>query len=1566
MPSIQELLNQARRELLDLGLRNTLLNYRLTKGRGVEVVGHTAEEVFRRLVIEAEEFVFAPARSGDTKERLPKLALQTSHDERSLQSRLLGSYHAARTHLEERGVNILFMAVGMLHWYEDDNSHRELKAPLLLVPVELTRANAQERFKLRYSDEDVEGNVSLSAKLAEFTIDYPALPEIEDLDLRRYFDAIEAQTAPRKRWRVERDEIALGFFSFSKFLMFKDLDAGKWSTPENPDGGALLAAMLRDGFKDGGPSYSEDAYLDKAVAPNLLRQVVDADSSQALAMLDVASGRNLVIQGPPGTGKSQTITNLIADAIGARKRVLFVAEKSTALEVVKRRLDKVNLGDACLELHSHSANKKAVLAELKRTLTLGRPSSGVGKWSLDHFKETRDQLNAYCLAVNTPINASGWTPHQVMGEILKASHASNGVSLPSMAEVLKDGTEAHREVIGWNRTTLAVKEGIVQRLQNHLVRMGVPAEHPFRHSRLDAVLPSDEAAIRAGLGTAIDAQRTLLGCVRELAQFMGINARESRHDAEVLTRAARRALTAPHLRGLDLRTGEWAEKRDEIAQVLDQGDRYASMHSKFDPILLPEAWDQDLLQTRQVLNTTGREWWRWFSGEYRRSRQRVAGLCQADHPKDVQTQLSIIDAIMEAARARKSILESDALMARLFGVQWQAVRSDWQVLRRLTEWVVDLYRELGDGRLPSGIVDFLMGTPSLDALKTKVTAVEQALPVYDKTMPGLLDTLAYEDSARTQLASFDLPEQLQMFELMLDRADTLQSMVSLNNLRQLLEEARLGWVLEVAWRWPEASQFLIPFFRQNALEPLLRWAYQERPALRAASGASQGELQETFKTLDVASLKATQLELAKTHHRRLPMASGLGQMGILSREFEKRGRHLPIRKLIEQAGDAIQKIKPVMMMSPMSVAAFIPPRTVDFDLVIFDEASQVKPVDAFGAIMRGSQLVVVGDSKQLPPTSFFDSMVAGDDADEDEEDTNVAADMESILGLAKARGVSERMLRWHYRSRHHSLIELSNSQFYEHRLVVFPSPQPTSRKLGLHFHHLPKTAYDRGKTRTNPLEAQLVAKAVMAHAKSNPNLTLGVAAFSLAQADAVLEELERLRRLDPSVENFFSAHPHEPFFVKNLESVQGDERDVIFISIGYGRTADGYPVMNFGAVNREGGERRLNVLITRARLSCEVFSNITDDDIDLSRSQKKGVVALKAFLRYARTGIADVPTQGATEEDSPFEAEVAAALRAAGHDVVPQVGSAGFRIDLGVRDPDKPGRYILGIECDGATYHSSRSARDRDRLRQQVLEGLTWRIHRIWSTDWFKDPQGELRRAIAAIEQARMASTSVASEKPEQTPEEAHAPMAREEPSAEPVGALRATPYQTASLQLSLRGKELHEVYASPYADWITRVVDIEGPVHVDEVLRRIAEAAGVQRVGSRIEGAFERGLSEAVRRNSVQRRGRFLWPMRERESIVRDRSTLDSRSRKLEYVAPEEIGEAILRVVEASVGINAEFIASSTCKLLGFARTSVEMASLVEGRLDDLVSTRRISIEGGHVTIQSAPAPAGAKVTVS
>jgi len=1554
--SIAKRLDVARKELLELGLRNTLLNYRLTKARGAEVNGAKAEEVFQWLVRDGRKLSFlhtAAVVEWRVAGEWPP-ALPTSHEEKPLQSRLLATYYAARTHLEERGVNILFIAVGMLHWYEEDTSDRELRAPLLLIPVELERTSASEKFTVRYDEEDVEGNISLREKLrGDFGIDLPEFPDVEELDLNDYVDAIEGEIRGQKRWRIERDEVALGFFSFSKFLMYKDLEPSNWCDKDNPDASPLIAGLLRDGFEADAGGVSEDQYLDELIAPDVLNQVTDVDGSQALAMLDVRGGRNLVVQGPPGTGKSQTITNLIADALGQGKRVLFVAEKMTALEVVKRRLDKVHLGDACLELHSHSANKKAVLAELKRTVLLGRPEKGPSRWSLNQYRRARDQLNDYCSALNMPLTPSGWTPHQVNGELLAVQRVRGSDTFPR-APV---GDAANSEIRTWDRSALSSKQELVERLQAHLAHMGVPSTHPFRYSRVRSVLPSDLEAIAQAARDALAAQRTLDETARDLATFMGIAILRTRADAELLARAARRALSAPHLTGLDLRTRDWIEKLDDIRHVLAAGTRFAAIHGEYDTILIPEAWTQDLLVTRKVLNTTGRKWWRWLSSEYRAARRSVAGLCRGEYRKDVETQLAIVDNVMEASRLSAAISEHEAWLGRLFGVQWQGLRSDWPVLGRLTEWVVELYRDLGDGRLPPGIIDFLAGTPSLDSLKSRVNALEAALPVCDRSLPILFDQLDVETSARQVVATMLLNEQIQMLQAMLDRLEEIHNVVRLNNLKAALEKEGLDWVFGMAWDWPEAARKLVPCFRSACLEPLLRQAHDEREPLRTANGVTHSGTCDLFRKLDVMSLEVAQHDLATKHHDGLPRMTGHGQVGILSREFEKRSRHLPLRKLIQQAGNAIQAIKPVFMMSPMSVAAFVPPGSMTFDLVIFDEASQVKPVDAFGAILRGGQVVVVGDSKQLPPTSFFDSLVGGEDLGEEDEE-NVTAEIESILGLASARGIPQRMLRWHYRSRHDSLIALSNLEFYDNRLVVFPSPEPRGRGTGLMFHHLPKTSYDRGGSRTNRKEAEVVARAVMAHAKSKPHLTLGVAAFSLPQADAIRDQLETLRRADPTAETFFADHPHEPFFVKNLESVQGDERDVIFISVGYGRSDEGYIAMNFGALNGYGGERRLNVLMTRARSCCEVFSNITHDDIDLTRTPARGVAVLKAFLKYAQTGIADVPDFGGEEGDSPFEHEVAQALREAGQHVVMQVGSGGFRIDLAVRDPEKQGRYLLGIECDGATYHSSRSARDRDRLRQQVLTNLGWNIHRIWSTDWFQNPRQELKRVLAAIEQAKVSSRNVQTALALSQAQDFGSRELARAPSEEELEVLdlRADPYKMASIRIRLDGKELHEVSSSKLSDWIRDIVKVESPVHQDEVMRRIAEAAGVQRVGSRIASALESAISVAQRAKVIRKKGDFLWVPDMQLPPVRDRSEMGTASRKIELIAPEEIAAAIHQVVDASYGIDLNAIPAAACRLLGFARTSDDMYAVVRRITMKLSETGRLVIEEGHVTPGDSP----------
>ncbi|MGH8830706.1 MAG: DUF3320 domain-containing protein [Polaromonas sp.] len=1555
--NIASSLDKARKELLDLGLRNSLLNYKPLKTRGIEVANGDAGEVFGWLVTDRRELPFFPVPERQegaprpepraTRRGTAGIGLQTHLVEQPLKSRLLATLLAADAHIEERGSNILFLALGMLHWFEDDNSAKELRAPLLLVPVQLERTSARDKFTLRYNNEDIEDNLSLATKLrTEFRVKFPELPELEDLDVRSYFASVAKAVSGLRRWQVDEDEISLGFFSFGKFLMYRDLAPEQWIMAQNPDGSPLLSALLKDGFRNDPSPIDEDQYLDDHIAPNALHQVVDVDSSQALALLDIRGGRNLVIQGPPGTGKSQTITNVIADAIGQGKKVLFVAEKMAALEVVKRRLDKVGVGDACLELHSHTANKKALLNELKRTLQLGRPQLAGGRFNLGQYTQLRDQLNDYCNAVNRPVGDTGYSPYQLMGELVAIREGLGDVKLPRLAEGQGPKKPMARDRVEQLATTVAG-------LERHLARMGTPSQHPFRHSGLQALLPTERQGLETGFHDFLDAAGILEAGLRELSSFMGIQVKLDAMDALVLAKAGRRAMSAPHLRDVRISAGDWQQERDRIRELLATGAALSGLHSDFDAKLIPEAWNADLLAARQVLRTTGQKWWRFLSGEYRRTRNQITGLCAGEPTKDVAGQLGIVEAVMRATRLGKTFDQHERLGSELFGVQWQGRQSDWPVLSRINEWIVELYRAIGTNDIPSGIVDFLAGNPALDGLRGRVDAVEAALPAFSATLPALMQRLALNEAGKAEIEAQTLDVQAAQVRAWQGQLDRLPEWITYNNMADAVRKVGLSWLVTAAHGWDSAGQHLIRFFRHVTLEGVLRAAYAEREALRSFSAASQEQVREQFAELDRACFSSAQLQLAIQHWQALPGPGGQGQIGILQWEFEKRARHMPIRKLMTKAGNAIQAIKPVFMMSPMSIATFLPARSVDFDLVVFDEASQVKPVDAFGAVLRARQLVVVGDSKQLPPTSFFDSLASEGDSDDDDEAV-LTADMESILGLVVAQGAPQRMLRWHYRSRHESLIALSNKEFYESRLVVFPSPESTKKGLGLVFHHLKDTAYDRGRSRTNRKEAHAVALAAMHHARTTPHLTLGVAAFSLTQAEAIIDELERLRSADPVAEAFFSRHPFEPFFVKNLESVQGDERDVILISVGYGKDEHGYLSMSFGALNGSGGERRLNVLITRARLSCEVFSNLTHDDIDLARTQASGVAALKAFLKFAATGILDVPDAGRSEQDSVFEEQVANAMERAGHKLVAQVGSGGFRIDLAVVDPERPGRYLLGIECDGATYHSSRSARDRDRLREQVLVSLGWRIHRIWSTDWFTNPDGELERALKAIDEARtlrpdqeaaaQAAASAPVEAPSLTRNESRSD---DELIAAPVG----KPYQVAKVELHLNGCALHELPESRFVPVIAEVVRIESPVHVSEVIRRVADAGGVKRVGPRIEAAIMAGVSRTSSDGVIVIQGDFLWRPKGKVEL-RDRSGLPTTARKIELIAPEEIAVGVRQVVRTAYGIDEVDIPVAVARLLGFARTSEDITATIASSVRQLIKQGRLAVNEGHVSL--------------
>lgn len=1573
MTAVVEKLNKSREDLLDLSLRNTLINYRLLKSKGVTITDELPEELFTILVINKKEMAFLPkpekTSQGETTdegdllepeypaERHLDKNLQTIHTATDLQKRLLNTYYAARTYIEEQGVNILYLALGMLEWYESPESNLLRQAPLILLPVELKRTNAQAAFRIRYTEDDLGENLSLQAKLRkEFGIQLPLTalkPDTEDLDISAYFSSISEIIQKRSRWKVNSHAVELGFFSFGTFLMYNDLEAINWFGEEEVVQNPVIEALLGDGFphvNGDGTTFlqlDESTFIDDYVRPQDSNQVKDADSSQVMAILDVNQGHNLVIQGPPGTGKSQTITNIIAEAIGAQKRVLFVAEKMAALEVVKRRLDEVGLGDACLELHSHQTNKKTLLNDLQRTLDLGKPHTVDGSHDYQALLEKQNQLNAYSRAVNSLIGQSEITPYVAYGKLIQIRERL-AQTFPLELELKDCGS--------WSWSDFQQQLEIVNRLQILIKDIGSLSHHPFWRSQYTTYLPQDKREVERTAHAAEKAVESLQQTTDKLASYLAMSAPKNFQAAIYSLRVAQQMLAAPDLAGINITAAEWKTDGEQIRTAVAVGQRLQTLHVQYEDVLLPEAWTEKVLVINKAYSAYGEKWWRVFSGEFRQAKRELSSLCRLALPKDVPSQQALITAILEAQKLQPVFTEHELLLSRLFGVHWKGEASNWDHIMAVIEWLVTAYGE-DRGRLPQNAITYIATHPDRTDLRAVAHSIDEAIEVYRQVVTAAITATKVDEKMRwgeNGLQTISLSQQQELFHQWYEQAERVQEMVTYNSIEDYLKSENLDSVIEAAISWPNAEDHLNDLVQRVWYEAVLRVSFQERPLLNRFNVSTHEQIIATFQELDKHQFRLNRQQLVLAHWRKLPKYEASGQLGILRREFEKKSRHKPIRKLMQDAGNAIQAIKPVFMMGPMSIAMYLPPEALDFDLVIFDEASQVRPVNAFGAILRGKQTVVVGDSKQLPPSSFFATMLDEDEPDERIE--NVTKDMESILGLFVAQRAPQQMLRWHYRSRHESLIAVSNYEFYDNKLVVFPNPSKKGNSyLGLIYRYLPQARYDRGKSSTNQREAEAIAQAVMRHAYHHPDLTLGVAAFSIKQMQAIQDQVERLRRQFPAYESFFAAHPYEPFFVKNLENVQGDERDVILISVGYGHDDNNHLTMNFGPLNKEGGERRLNVLITRARQRCELFTNLKANDIDLNKTNARGIAALKRYLKYAENGQLDIPQSTGPKGDSAFEEIVAAEIRKLGYEVALQVGSAGFFIDLAVKDPERTGRYLLGVECDGANYHSARSARDRDRLRQQVLEGLGWRIYHVWSTDWFQNPTRQIQRLVEALETAKLENKNKVETKSisHEMIVESVEPLLIERVKADTKELVKVVhSYKQAELTIDSWYK-LHEMPTSQITEYVTQVVEVESPVHKEEVMRRILTGAGVSRLGARIQSSLNMAIDKAIRQGSIKNREVFLWRKDMTDvPFVRNRQSLSATEQKLKWIAPEEIDLAIVTAVSNAYGISEEEVYQETLALFGFTRITGERKKQLHLRIESLINANRLIYQGNFLKV--------------
>ena len=1287
-------LERWKRRLLDLSLRNRMLNFRDSAGT-LRLLPPSLGELEDHLA--AEKSLSLLPRPDSKKKgggELPSPEQMTEAfsrgrclsacDDEDFDKRATKISREARSLEEETGSNSLYLALGMLAWRENPKDTKVRLAPLLLIPIYLSRRARGEGFDLEIGDDEPRVNATLveflrlnyGIDLSTLTADLPT--DDTGLDVARIFAHARQAIAAQVGWEL-RDEAWIGFFSFQKYLLWADLN--------RPDQKVLSHPVVQGLLSREAPQHLIGDELPAAATMDLelarLCTPLPADSSQLAAVAAAGAKRTFVLEGPPGTGKSQTITNLITHALCLGQRVLFVAEKNAALEVVQRRLAAAGLAPWCLELHARKADKKAVVAQLKLALEAAEGAKAAGldprAPALPKLEASRVDLVKLAEELHQP--------------------RRNGLSLYSLAEELSrlgdgplsgDTPPAQLAPQDWKNLLELLAE-------TDSAWPGLPEVkgHPLGALRCQQI-PADFAAI-AKLSN-LDLAVSSLGLPAKLQVL---------DDGDALA-----SLAAPLAKRfpIELLQGSGINPACEGA-FRDYAGQLEEMKAVFDLKILQQADLDSRLQELRSSQTS------WFGAAWmgrRAARKFLASFAKVPLPEDGPALVALKEKLC-ATRDTESALRRALASANLPTSLVDSLLAAPAEAVDFVEAEVGVRDLCGKLKLePASLVPFI-GQDRRAAASALIAAVNEsrtALEAADQSLAPETSLLApCVDFAKTRIA------QLERWQA---AASEFPGWCAWNRLRSRLLEAGLAALVAAI----EAGRLSPGQFKDAALRSILSREAEgiiaAAPRLASFFGPEEERKRSNYRQLrdELQKLCRDAASAAISSRARDAAASTAlrKEKAVLLNEIGKQTRHKPARRLFDEAPALLAALKPCLLMSPASVAQHLSPDMPPFDLVVFDEASQIPPWDAVGVLARGDAAIVVGDSKQLPPTSFFARQEDDDEAPSiDAEDYE---DLESVLDEMHAAGFRSSRLLWHYRSKSEDLIAFSNARYYEGKLFTFPAaaatPALTLRRCA--------GVYDRAGTRANRVEAEAVVADAIARLKkagTPEKASLGIVTFSQAQQELVLDLLDKAYLDEPGLEAYSDAALAEPFFVKNLESVQGDERDVILFSIGYGPDKDGKVAMNFGPLNRLGGERRLNVAITRARREICVHCSLRPEQIDPSRSNARGVRDLRDFLSYAESRSAAALT---ANRGDALEEALAGHLEDKGWKITRRFGQGGWKMPLALHHPQEPGRFLLGIDTDGPASHLSPTLADRECVRPAALAGLGWQVQRVSCLDLRKNP----------------------------------------------------------------------------------------------------------------------------------------------------------------------------------------------------------------------------------------------------
>lgn len=1514
MGKIEERLELARNELLDLSFRNPLINYKLRAISGLEFPSLNASDVFDYLVNEGKPCYFTneitnnPSRIG------------SDIDPNELRNRLLKTYRAGKLYVEEKGANILFLALGFLRWKEiiTDSIYR---SPLILIPVEMKRHENSDRFSIVYSGEEIRVNVSLITKMkSEYgvNIDYDSEDEIHGIN--EYFRQVMDAIKEKPDWEVEATKGAFDFFSYAKFLMYKDLDITKWVDDKGNLQNDVLERLFVTGFDD---KLTKKIDVDKSLDPLKIMNVVDCDSSQAQVIYDIRKGNNIVIQGPPGTGKSQTITNIIASAVSAGKSTLFVSEKKAALDVVKRRLERVGLGDLVLELHSQKTNKTDVLKSIQDTLSLGDVKITDDTKLDNRYEEVKGELTDYKNEVNLTLENGELTLPDVYGYALaiEARQNADNVHFPRL-----EFTDLDK----WTYKDYEKRLDIVKEFASLVQQLGKIEKHPLYGVTRKELAPYEQVVLKEKVNDLDDALTDIVSSINSMAGLLNTKV-STLLGATSLLNSINYLEKFREVEIVNTQTTYYVEHGDELKKAMEDASDFKRLVKSYDIQKVLDDFENFEHLSSDYYSLT-------YDGRLKAKDLRDA---LAKYLPKNEFQATALNELSEVVGKYKELEKQTSLFKNLFKdlfVGWYD--TDFKRIKGILPVLDDFYMEILSGNILPSVMSVIQDKDKVERLHELKENFGEKKNEFVNILKDFLEFSRFDIFKR-----FDAPDFYQVTDFVdlkkvvsqwRTNIDSVVEVVRYNALKERMMELGMG---ELFHYYKEAGkpEYLADILSLEYFQKLIKETYSIYPSLAGVKAYRMLRNIELFKDLDVKMMIENIKAILKRHFDNMPKINdNTKEMAIIRREIQKKRNQMPIRRILSKTGEVIQKIKPVFMMSPISVASFLPSKDMKFDLVVFDEASQVRPVEAFGALLRAKQIVVVGDSKQLPPTNFFDTMTSkfNDMSDEDYDVSN----MESILSLLLAKNIPERTLVWHYRSKFQSLITLSNNEFYDHQLNVFPSVNDKDPNQGLIFKYVPDGVYTRGTSRINKIEAKEVIKEVFDHALNHPELSLGVASFSLSQQEELYREFDRQMKNchDQRIKDFFSKHPNEPFFIKNLENVQGDERDAIFISIGYGYDDAHNITMEFGPLNKDGGERRLNVLITRAKVKCIVFSNITSNDINLAKTSAKGVVALKRFLDYAQNRT----IYKSRDDDVPpdhFTDYLYQRLSDYGYDVDRSIGKE-VGIDLAIYDKNLK-RYTVGIECDGGRYKTMESSTDRERIRRNVLKSLGWRLYHVWTPEFYRNPKNEFEKLLDFIAEDKQ-------EEMAKGPSSATNISIERKKSQEWKESENVQPYEVYQGQkrraLLLSDKE-------GLTGVIEKILKVESPIHIQALKKRLMYVTELAKFTDEQSDFIEKTVLED---ESLLFRDDFVTRKDQTDFPVRNREMLDKTMKKAEYVPDQELVSAIMLSLERGDATNADEAAKAACMYLGFSKNP-NLVTRVVNLVNELIQENKLMIEDNVLYIK-------------